>query len=50
MRTLGLRRVAEENLRHYDAETRRLLDAYAAGVNAFLAGRPVLPPEFWLLA
>ena len=49
MRTLGLRRVAEENLRHYDAETRRLLDAYAAGVNAFLAERPVLPPEFWLL-
>jgi penicillin amidase len=49
MRTLGLRRVAEANLRHYDAETRRLLDAYAAGVNAFLAGRPVLPPEFWLL-
>jgi penicillin G amidase len=49
MRTLGLRRVAGENLRHYDAETRGLLDAYAAGVNAFLAGRPVLPPEFWLL-
>jgi penicillin amidase len=49
MRTLDLRRVAEANLLHYDAETRRLLDAYAAGVNAFLAGRPVLPPEFWLL-
>jgi penicillin amidase len=49
MRTLGLRRVAEANLGHYDAETRRLLDAYAAGVNAFLARRPVLPPEFWLL-
>ena len=25
---------------HYDAETRRLLDAYAAGVNAFLADAP----------
>ena len=49
MRTLGLRRVAEENLKHYDAETRRLLDAYAAGVNAFLAAKPVLPPEFWIL-
>jgi len=49
MRTLGLRRVAEANLAHYDAETRRLLDAYVAGVNAFLAQRPVLPPEFWLL-
>ena len=49
MRTLGLRRAAEANLRHYDAETRSLLEAYAAGVNAFLAARPVLPPEFWLL-
>jgi penicillin G amidase len=48
-RTLGLRRVAAENLARYDDETRRLLDAYAAGVNAFLAGNPVLPPEFWLL-
>ena len=49
MRTLGLRRVAAENLARYDDETRRLLEAYAAGVNAFLAGKPVLPPEFWLL-
>src|SRR6186713_1337024 len=38
MRTLGLRRAAAANLEHYDADTRRLLDAYAAGVNAFLAG------------
>ena len=50
MRTLGLRRVAEANLERYNAETRRLLDAYTAGVNAFLEARPVLPPEFWLLA
>jgi penicillin amidase len=50
MRTLGLRRVAEANLERYDAETRRPLDAYAAGVNAFLDSRPVLPPEFWLLS
>src|SRR5688572_9726267 len=49
MRTLGLRRVAQENLERYDAETRRHLDAYAAGVNAFLDARPVLPPEYWLL-
>jgi penicillin amidase len=48
LRTLGVRRVAEANLGHFDAETRRLLDAYAAGVNAFIAGAPVLPPEFWL--
>src|SRR5262245_51773310 len=49
MRTLGLRRVAEANLARYDADSRRLLEAYAAGVNAFLGARPVLPPEFWLL-
>src|SRR5688572_16505317 len=49
LRTLGLRRVAEANLKHFDAETRRVLDAYSGGVNAFLAASPVLPPEFWLL-
>jgi len=49
LRTLGIRRVAEANLRHYEPETRRLLDAYTAGVNAFLATKPVLPPEFWIL-
>jgi penicillin amidase len=48
LRTLGVRRAAQANLRTLDAETRRQLDAYAAGVNAFLAGNPVLPPEFWL--
>ena len=48
LRTLGVRRAAEANLRGLDAETRRLLDAYAAGVNAFIASGPVLPPEFWL--
>jgi penicillin amidase len=49
MRTLGVRRAAEANLRHLDADTQRQLDAYAAGVNAFLATRPVLPPEFLVL-
>ena len=48
MRTLGLRRVAAANFERYDAETKRLLEAYAAGVNAFIASDPVLPPEFWL--
>jgi penicillin amidase len=48
MRTLGVRRAAEAGMRHYNAETRRVLEAYAAGVNAFLATKPVLPPEFWL--
>src|SRR6185436_14132119 len=49
MRTLGLRQAAEANLKHYAPETLRVLHAYAAGVNAFLATDPVLPPEFWLL-
>ncbi len=49
LRTLGVRRAAEASLAKLDAGTRRVLDAYAAGVNAFLATRPVLPPEFWLL-
>ena len=49
LRTLGIRRTAEANLRHVDADTRRLLGAYAAGVNAFLATKPVLPLEFWIL-
>ncbi|MCC6212331.1 MAG: penicillin acylase family protein [Burkholderiales bacterium] len=48
MRTLGVRRAAEANLRTLDAETRELLESYAAGVNAFLATGPVLPVEFWL--
>ncbi len=48
MRTLGLRRAAQANFERYDAETKRFLKAYAAGVNAFLATDPVLPPEFWL--
>src|ERR1041385_4384743 len=43
LRTLGVRRVA-----HANPETRPRLPPSAAGVNAFLAGKPVLPPEFWL--
>jgi len=48
LRTLGVRRAAAANLGGFDAETRKLLEAYAAGVNAYLARRPVLPLEFWL--
>jgi len=48
LRVLGVRRAAEANLRVLDAETRELLEGYAAGVNAFLASGPVLPLEFWL--
>ncbi|MBV8031120.1 MAG: penicillin acylase family protein [Betaproteobacteria bacterium] len=48
LRTLGVRRAAEANLRGLDSETRRMLDAYAAGVNAYLAQGRVLPIEFLL--
>lgn len=48
LRTLGVRRAAEANLKTLDAETRKLLEAYAAGVNAYLAADPMLPPEFLL--
>jgi penicillin amidase len=48
LRTLGVRRAAEANFNNLDAETQRLLEAYAAGVNAFLASKPVLPVEFWM--
>lgn len=49
LRTLGLYRAAEASLDHLDAETLALLDAYAAGVNAFLDSRVTLPPEFRIL-
>ena len=50
MRTLGLYRVAEANLAHVSPDLRRLVEAYAAGVNAYIddPGGP-LPPEFVLL-
>ncbi|GAB4475597.1 MAG: penicillin acylase family protein [Burkholderiaceae bacterium] len=50
LRTLGVHRVAQSIVANLDAETRALLDAYAAGVNAYLATRTeALPPEFFLL-
>jgi penicillin G amidase len=50
MRVLGLRRRAEADLAVLPAETRDLLDAYARGVNAWIAlrGRRAAP-EFLLL-
>ena len=49
LRALGLARVAENNYRKLDAGSRAVLDAYAAGVNAWLATRSgPLPPEFLL--
>lgn len=47
MRVLGLRRRAEDDLPTLDADTRTMLDAYAAGVNAWIAARGRLAaPEF----
>ena len=50
MRLLGLYDLAEIGQQHLSAESRAWLDAYAAGVNAFLEQRSgPLPPEFLIL-
>jgi penicillin amidase len=51
VRTLGWRRVAEQELPLLAPSTRRYLDAYAAGVNTYLKGRPAadLSLEYTLL-
>ena len=55
-RTLGLRRDAERDVATLDLDTRAMLDAYAAGVNAWIAARgrraaleflPLGHPEPW---
>ena len=49
-RTLGLRQVAERAVGELDPESRRLLAAYAGGVNAFISShRSRLPIEFLIL-
>jgi len=49
LRTLGVRRNAEAILANLAPDARAALDAYAAGVNAYLANRSgPLPPEFLL--
>ena len=50
LRVIGLRRAAEAEWTTMDAETRAVFDAYAAGVNAFVAQHAGnLPVEFALL-
>src|ERR1700739_58956 len=50
MRVLGLYRAAEAEIPYLSAAMNRALEAYAAGVNAFLRSRRgALPPEFLLL-
>src|SRR5256712_3965061 len=49
-RTLGLRQLAERAVGELDPEARRLLGAYAGGVNAFISShRSRLPIEFLIL-
>jgi penicillin amidase len=49
VRTLGTWRAAEAAAATLSPAERERIRAYAAGVNAWLAERPVLPPEFRLL-
>jgi penicillin amidase len=50
IRVLGLYRAAEAAIPFLSPEMQRALEAYAAGVNAFLSSRRgALPPEFLLL-
>jgi len=49
MRTLGLARVARQNLLHLDTNSVRSLQAYAKGVNAWIGEQHVLPIEFQVL-
>jgi penicillin G amidase len=49
LRTLGLRRAAEATLPTLSAAAKAALDAYTAGVNAYLVSHPALPPEYGLL-
>ena len=50
IRTLGFHRLAEAQLKYLSPDVRAALDAYAAGVNAWIETRDrPLPPEFQLL-
>jgi penicillin amidase len=49
LRTVGFGRAARAAWDRLPPEVRGQIDAYLGGVNAFLAGRPPLPPEFALL-
>jgi len=50
MRTLGVYRAAERAYERLDGSVRETLDAYAAGVNAYIDGRRLaLPIEYYVL-
>lgn len=48
-RTLGLKQSAESALESLSPNARASLEAYAAGINSWIAKTPVLPPEFLIL-
>ncbi len=48
-RTLGLHRAAARNVAALPPDTRRLLDAYAAGIDAAVAAQSWMPPELLAL-
>jgi penicillin amidase len=49
LRTVGFGRAARSAWDRLPDDARRQIEAYIAGVNAFLAANPPLPPEFALL-
>lgn len=50
IRTLGLYRLAQQSVEELAPDTRRAVDAYIAGVNAFITThKGALPPEFVML-
>jgi penicillin G amidase len=49
MRRLGLPQTAEADYAAFDDETRAMFDAYAEGVNAFIASGAALPAEYALV-
>ncbi|GIK84785.1 MAG: penicillin amidase [Betaproteobacteria bacterium] len=49
LRTIGIRRAAERSMAVISQDARDALDAYAAGVNAFVAALAQLPPEYQAL-
>ncbi|HET9024051.1 MAG TPA: penicillin acylase family protein [Burkholderiaceae bacterium] len=49
LRTIGIRRAAQRSLSVISPEARAAAEAYAAGVNAYVAGLAQLPPEYQAL-
>lgn len=48
-RRMGFARQGRQDARELDTTTRRMLERYVAGINAWIGHAPVLPPEFVLL-